>query len=607
MRQAKARANPSIELASPLAHQCRWRITTPSVPCNSEYHRVHGHGVLNIAKCLVSPTEWKNKKLKLIHVDLAINLLIPGLILVHLFAAPYTKVEESFNIQATHDILNYGLPWANATAAIADKFDHATFPGSVPRTFAGALVLAGASTPFASLLSSPDQVQMLARAILGLVNALALLSLRSAVDTAYGKIAGRWFVLLQASQFHVMFYASRTLPNMFAFTATTVALRSLVLAKAVASKSARSQKRRRLALYLLTIAGIVFRSEIAILLAMETLVLLVQQRASLTKEVIPAGIAGGVIGLLVTVTVDSFFWQSFPTWPEWTGFYYNTILGKSADWGTSPPTWYFVNALPRLLLNPMTLFICMPLALTVKSTQRTSQDILVPHVAFMGVYSLLPHKEWRFIVYSIPAFTAVAAAGASWIWTRRAKSVVYRFLSFALVVTTLGSFFASTGLMLVSSLNYPGGTALQRLHQIETQPGKSVHLDNLACQTGVTRFLQTQSTWTYDKTEASESLLDPVFWQQFDYVVTEDPKVIIGSWQVVDTIEGFAGVTIRPNDDDMNTSGITDEGIVSQAKLLYYSIGEKVSAKVSRGYWPVIKMHPRLYILQREPPLVRVE
>jgi alpha-1,6-mannosyltransferase len=537
--------------------------------------------------------------------DAAINLLIPGLVLVHLFAAPYTKVEESFNIQATHDILKYGLPWANATA-ITDKFDHATFPGSVPRTFAGALVLAGASSPFTSILSSPDQVQMLARAILGLANALALLSLRSAVDTAYGKIAGRWFVLFQASQFHVMFYASRTLPNMFAFTATTVALRSLVLAKAVASKSARSQKRRRLALYLLTVAGVVFRSEIAILLAMETVVLLVQQRASLTKEVIPAGIAGAAIGLLVTVSVDSFFWQSFPTWPEWTGFYYNTVLGKSADWGTSPPTWYFINALPRLLLNPMTLLICIPLALGVKATQKTSQDILMPHLAFIGVYSLLPHKEWRFIVYSIPAFTAVASAGASWIWTRRAKTLVYRILSLALIATTLASFIASLGLMVISSLNYPGGAALQLLHRIETEPGKSVHLDNLACQTGVTRFLQTQPTWIYDKTEGNESLLDPVFWQQFDYVIAEDPKRIIGSWQVVDTIEGFAGVTLRPSDEDMDLSSFSGSGIVSRAQLAYHSVGESVRTRVSRGYWPVIKMEPRLYILRREPPLVVV-
>lgn len=515
-------------------------------------------------------------------------------------------MEESFNLQATHDILNYGLPWANSTAVIADKFDHASFPGSVPRTFTGALLLAGAASPFSSFFSSPDQVQFLVRAILGLTNAFALLSLRSAVDTAYGKIAGRWFVLFQASQFHVMFYASRTLPNMFAFAATTVALRNLVLAKAVASKSTRSQKRRRLALYLLTFAGIVFRSEIAILLAMETLVLLVQQRASLTKEVIPAGIAGVSIGLLVTISVDSFFWQQFPLWPEWTGFYYNTILGKSADWGTSPPAWYFVNALPRLLLNPMTLFVCIPLALGVKATQKTSQDILTPHLAFITLYSLLPHKEWRFIIYSIPAFTAVASAGASWMWTRRAKTIVYQALSFGLIVTTLGSFFASSGLLLISSLNYPGGEALQRLQQIDTLPGKSVYLDNLSCQTGVTRFLQTQPSWTYDKTEDKNSLLDPTFWQQFDYVLAEDPKRIIGSWQVIDTITGFAGITIKPDDDEMATSISVNEGIISRAKDTYLTLGQELRKTVTRGYWPVIRMEPKIYILRREPPPVVV-
>ncbi|KAM0712281.1 hypothetical protein Q7P37_011375 [Cladosporium fusiforme] len=552
----------------------------------------------------ITPNIWARQPGYAKMTDFAINLLIPGFILVHLFAAPYSKVEESFNLQATHDIMHYGLPWANSTAVIADKFDHASFPGSVPRTFAGALVLAGAATPFSSFLGSSDQIQLLVRAVLGLVNAIALISLRSAVDTAYGKTAGRWFVLFQASQFHVMFYASRTLPNMFAFAATTIAMRNLVLAKAVASKSARSQKRRRLALYLLTLAGVVFRSEIAILLAMETLVLLVQQRASLTKEVIPAGVAGVAIGLLVTVSVDSFFWQQFPLWPEWTGFYYNTILGKSADWGTSPPAWYFVNALPRLLLNPMTLFVCIPLALGVKATQRTSQDILVPHLAFIGLYSLLPHKEWRFIIYSIPAFTAVASAGASWIWTRRAKTLVYRVLSLALVATTLGTFFASCGLLLVSSLNYPGGEALQRLQKIDTLPGKSVHLDNLSCQTGITRFLQTQPSWTYDKTEDKGFLLDPVFWQQFDYVLAEDPKRIIGSWQVIDTVDGFSGFTLKPEDDDMIVSGAST-GVFSWAKDSYILLGQKLRG-TTRGYWPMLKMEPKIYILQREPPPVVV-
>jgi hypothetical protein len=57
----------------------------------------------------------------------------------------------------------------------------------------------------------------LVRGILGLLNALALLSFRNALQRAFGRETGNWYILLQASQFHVIYYASRTLPNMYAF------------------------------------------------------------------------------------------------------------------------------------------------------------------------------------------------------------------------------------------------------------------------------------------------------------------------------------------------------------------------------------------------------
>ncbi|KAF2771809.1 hypothetical protein EJ03DRAFT_349039 [Teratosphaeria nubilosa] len=546
--------------------------------------------------------------------DVATYILLWSVMLLHLFISPYTKVEESFNMQATHDILTYGVPLTNSSSVLA-AYDHFSFPGSVPRTFVGSLLLAGVTTLLGplKLLGRTDTAQLVARGVLGTANIAAIYHVKKAIDTAFGKTAGRWYVLLQASQFHVMYYASRTLPNMFAFSITTVALANFILVKSVTSKSPRSAKRRRLALYLLTVAGIIFRSEIAILLAAETLLLLVRQKVSLTKEIIPAGLTGAAISLATTVSIDSFFWQQFPLWPEWVGFYYNTILGKSSEWGTSPFHFYFVDALPRLLLNPITYVVCMPLALTTKATQQTSQDILIPHGMFILLYSFLPHKEWRFVVYSIPAFTAVASAGAAWIWTRRTKSLVYGLLSIALVLSTMASFVVSLGLLYISSLNYPGGEALHALHSVANAEGnipKRVYLDNLACQTGVTRFQQINPAWLYDKTEDEETLLDPMFWQQFDYVLAEHPERVIGSWQSVCTIEGLAGLSIKPEQGDdllpmaghlqSNVSG----SLLPRLQELYSNIAHTLRKRVTKGYWPAVRTAPRLHVLKKEPPPV---
>ncbi|KAG9655579.1 glycosyltransferase family 22 protein, partial [Aureobasidium melanogenum] len=550
-------------------------------------------------------------------IDVILVGLLPLTIFVHLYLAPYTKVEESFNIQAIHDTLIHGIPTRNAAAFFKSHYDHFTFPGPVPRTFVGAVVMSGLTRPLqivSNMLLSEgldkSTFQIAARGVLGLLNAAALIQFKRAIDTAYGKVAGRWYIILQASQFHVMFYASRTLPNMFAFSITTLALSSLISAQAVAARTQKSSKRRRLALYLLTASGIIFRSEIAILLAMQTLYLLLQGRTSLVNEVIPAGLFGVIIGLGITVSVDSYFWQRFPLWPEWIGFVYNTIQGKSSDWGVSPWHYYFVNAIPRLLLNPISWALCIPLALVNRATRTSSLDIMIPLLAFVAIYSILPHKEWRFVIYIIPGITGVAAAGASWIWTRRSKTLLYRLLSLGLVGSTLLSFVGSLSLLYVSSLNYPGGEALTRLHEVvpSGRQGQTwVYMDNLACQTGVTRFLEKDagSTFMYDKTENQTTLLDPGFWQKFDYVLAEDPKRIIGSWEVVDTVYGYSGIGLgRLAADQDSAPPLSARGVVTQPinmlLQMYNKVARMASQKLTGGRWPIIKMEPKIYILKSQ-------
>ena len=81
-------------------------------------------------------------------VDAFSTLLIPTLVLLHLYISPFTKVEESFHVQATRDVLVHGIPFRNVDTAVAGQYDHVEFPGAVPRTFLGAVVLAGLSKPW---------------------------------------------------------------------------------------------------------------------------------------------------------------------------------------------------------------------------------------------------------------------------------------------------------------------------------------------------------------------------------------------------------------------------------------------------------------------------
>lgn len=90
-------------------------------------------------------------------------------------------------------------------------------------------------------------------------------------------------------------------------------------------------------------------------------------------------------------------------------------------------------------------------------------------------------------------------------------------------------------------------------------------------------------------------LLSPMFWDRFDYAIVENIERTIGKWEVVDTINSFAGVQVVKPGDDLGL------GKVESSILQYWDvIGMLVRGKFTKGWWVTLKLEPKLRILKRE-------
>ncbi|KAG5951194.1 hypothetical protein E4U53_003579, partial [Claviceps sorghi] len=377
--------------------------------------------------------------------------------------------------------------------------------------------------------------------------------------------------------------------------------------------------RRKQALSILTFSGVVFRSELAILLAATSLYLLLTRQLSL-RDLVVVGLASLAGSLAVSVPIDSYFWQK-PLWPELWGFYFNAVRGQSSSWGTSPWHYYFTSALPRLLLNPLALPL-VAMSLVHPSLAPRTRAFLGPCLGFIAIYSLQPHKETRFIFYTVPSLTLAAALAAGFISSRVAKSPLYKLLSAAMLLSVLAAFSASTAMLLLSSLNYPGGDALAELYAHVgnyTAGPVTAHADIPTCMTGLTLFNQNKQglplalmdfslangntaslnapVYLFDKTEHSEQLGWPSFWQKFDYALLEDPALAIGAWEVVGAVHGYSGIEVlRPGQHP-------DPGTDKQHAVLgpgaWIPLLRDRVRRATGGWWVGPRMSPRVHVMKR--------
>ena len=464
----------------------------------------------------------------------AFELLPLALSVAMIFIAPHVKVEESFNAQLMHDLI-FGGGLSNAATVAASgtdgstaldelfagrsdgglrSYDHHAFPGVVPRTTVGALVVAAIAGPFARaydvLVEPPTRLHglIMCRLILAFMFCGSLVYLARGLTVLHARAvrprpkkgqavvseeaeaaarpplsqAGTWLLVLASfCCFHLHYYGSRPLPNTFATVLLNVA-GGLMMRGAHYG-----------AIAILAAAASVFRSDIAVLGLPLCLAWVAFGYVNIFAGFF-VGAASAVVAVLGSAAVDSVLWGS-AVWPEGVVLYYNTVLNKSGSWGVMAWHWYFSNALPRAML------FALPLALVavVCPTKNTRGPVIARrlgcvYLSFVALYSYLPHKELRFILVALPWLLSAAAVLAARLWTAPATwPLAVRALCRLGLLGGLTLSCMVSGVMLRSnSYEYVGARALAAAHGYlagsPTSGGSAVFLDAFACMNGVTRF-----------------------------------------------------------------------------------------------------------------------
>ncbi|KAH1257681.1 Dol-P-Man:Man(7)GlcNAc(2)-PP-Dol alpha-1,6-mannosyltransferase [Glycine max] len=202
-------------------------------------------------------------------------------------------------------------------------------------------------------------------------------------------------------------------------------------------------------------------------------------------------------------------------------------------WVTHAFHWYFTSALPRSLLA------AYPLSLFGLFVDRRVRSFTFPVLAFILLYSKLPHKELRFIISSVPIFNLSASIASN-----------------RILAGTITSFMASYW-------NYPSGHALKELHGIgfhNDTDERWVHIDTFSAMNGISRFCESEFPWRYilqsflfrvtrswsylGYSKEEQISLQEFHQRNFTFLINEHPA--INGFKCLFTEDGFSRVRLKP-------------------------------------------------------------
>ncbi|KAL0234270.1 hypothetical protein PCE1_001307 [Barthelona sp. PCE] len=392
------------------------------------------------------------------------SISIVVLSVVYALMCPYTKVEESFAMQASHDLIYHG--WNHS------QYDNLVFKGPVPRSFTAPAILTLVGAPLAQIGISKPVIQTIVRITLALILSGSFIEIQSDIYYNVSELAATLFGFIVSSMFHIMFYSSRLLTNTFALLFFNLALGNMIY---------NTKKHNRHAFFFLCTAALIFRSEISIFIAAFSLHCLLSRKVTIL-EFVTQGLRAVASILIPSILFDSLFWNRW-CWPEFEVWFFNVVQNKSSLWGVLPWSWYFLRAIPKVCITFLPFLLLLRLSFI-----KRHMNIWLPTLFFVFIYSFLPHKELRFIFYVFPVIALFVAIGVSHFLQSPQNLFFKALIHIAFIAAVFASLVMSFLYLRASMINYPGADALNLVNK-EVESGAHVVLTPAAMQTGITRFL----------------------------------------------------------------------------------------------------------------------